>query len=218
MSYIHLKINNRCFSIHQAWIEILVYGTSYYLIHWFLFKFLLDYSIDHKDNDQGNTKNNTSKDSKIKNKSKNKIEIVRGGADSMTDELLSAILAQCFKKDVSYKITHPDFIEKIRSFLKATAAQGIKIVPISVAVIAVIHQNRNLTILEIGRGTFMIDNAAELKKALVKSVVKGATVSLVVAGGGVLIATPAGRMAVSLINLTIRRLIMPVIKLVPAQV
>ena len=112
---------------------------------------------------------------------------------------------------MSYKITHPDLIEKIRSFLKATAAQGIKIVPISVAVIAVIHGNRNLTMLEIGGGTLMVDNLPALKKTLVKSAVKGATVALVFVGGGVLITTPAGRMALSLINLITRRTIMPVI-------
>lgn len=216
MSYIHFKIGNRIFSIHQAWIEILVYGTSYYLIHSFLLKFLLNYSIDNDIDNQDKNKNNTAKDSKIKNNSKNKIEIIRGGDDSITNELLAAILRECFKKDVSYKITHPDLIEKIRSFLKATAAQGIKIVPISVAVIAVIHQNRNLTILEIGRGTLMVDNLSALKQTLVKSAVKGATVALVVVGGSVLVTTPAGRMALSLINLITRRTIMPVIKVVPA--
>jgi hypothetical protein len=210
MSYLYLRFNNRCFAIHQAWIEILVYGTSYYLIHSFLLKFLLNYSIDQDNNNTAN--NNTAKDSKIKNNSKNKIEIIRGGDDSITNEFLAAILKECFKKDVSYKITHPDLIEKIRSFLKATAAQGIKIVPISVAVIAVIHQNRNLTMLEIGRGTLMIDNLSALKKTLVKSAVKGATVALVVVGGSVLITTPAGGMAVSLIKLIGRR----AIKLVPA--
>lgn len=215
MSYIDFKIGNRCFSLHQAWIEILVYGTSYYLIHSFLLKFLLNYSIDHDNNDQDNNKNNTAKDSKIKNNSKNKIEIIRGGDDSITNEFLAAILKECFKKDVSYKITHPELIEKIRSFLKATADQGIKIVPISVAVIAVIHRNRNLTLLEIGGGTLMVDNLPALKKTLVKSALKGATVALVFVGGGVLITTPAGRTALSLINLITRRTIMPVIKLVP---
>ena len=83
MAYIHFKIGNRIFSIHQAWIGILVYGTSYYLIHLFLLKFLLNYSIEHDNNDQlnndqDNNKNNTDKDSKIKNNSKNKIEILRG--------------------------------------------------------------------------------------------------------------------------------------------
>ena len=207
MSYIHFKIGNRCFSIHQAWIEILVYGTSYYLMHSFLLKFLLNYSIDHDNN-----KNNTAKDSKIKNNSKNKIEILRGGGDSITDELLAAIIKECFKKDVSYKITHPDLIEKIRSFLKATTAQGIKIVPISVAVIAVIHRNRNLTMLEIGGGTLMVDNLPALKKTLVNSALKGVTVALVFVGGSLLLTTPAGGMALWIT----RRTIMPVIKLVPA--
>ena len=114
MSYIHIKIGNRCFSIHQAWIEILVYGTSYYFIHSFLLKFLLDYSIDHDNN-----KKNTAKDSKRKNNIKNKIEIIHGGEDSISNEFLAEILKQCCKKDVSYKIIHPDLIEKIRSFLKA---------------------------------------------------------------------------------------------------
>lgn len=117
---------------------------------------------------------------------------------------------------MSYKITHPDLIEKTRSFLKATAAQGIKIVPISVAVIAVIHQNRNLTMLEMGGGTLMIDNLPALKKTLVKSAVKGGTVALVFVGGSLLITTPAGGMALSLIKIITRRTIMPVIKLVPA--
>ena len=201
MSYIHFKIGNRCFSLHQAWIEILVYGTSYYLIHSFLLKFLLNYSIDHDNNDQDNNKNNTAKDSKIKNNSKNKIEIIRGGDESISNEFLAAILKECFKKDVSYKIIHPDLIEKIRSFLKAKAHQGIKIIPISVAVIAVIHRNRNLTMLEIGGGTLMIDNLPALKKTLVKGVVKGAIVALVFVGGGVLITTPVGRTALSLIKL-----------------
>lgn len=201
MSYIHFKIGNRCFSLHQAWIEILVYGTSYYLIYSFLLKFLLNYSIDHDNNDQDNNKNNTAKDSKIKNNSKNKIEIIRGGDESISNEFLVAIFKECFKKDVSYKIIHPDLIEKIQSFLKAKAHQGIKIIPISVAVIAVIHRNRNLTMLEIGGGTLMIDNLPALKKTLVKSVVKGAIVAFVFVGGGVLITTPAGRTALSLIKL-----------------
>lgn len=209
MSYIHFKIGNRCFSIHQAWIEILVYGTSYYLVHTFLLRFLVNYSIDHDNNDQ----DNTAKDSKRKNITMNKIEIIRGGDDSITNELLAAILQECFKKDVSYKITHPDLIEKIRSFLKATAAQGIKIVPISVAVIAVIHKNRNLTMLEIGGGTLMVDNLPALKEDLLKTVLKGAGVALVFIGGSILITTPVGRMALWLIK---RRTIMPVIKLVPA--
>jgi hypothetical protein len=117
---------------------------------------------------------------------------------------------------LSYKITYPDLIEKIRSFLKATAAQGIKIVPISLVVIALINQNRNLTILDIGGGTLIIDNLPALKKTLIKSAVKGGTVALVFIRGSGLITTPAGRMALSLINIITRRTIMPLIKLVPA--
>lgn len=211
MAYIHIKIGNRCFSIHQAWIELIVYGTSYYLIHTFLLKFLLNYSIDHSNNDQDN---NPAKDSK--RKPTNKIEMIRGGDDSITNEFLAAILKECFKKDVSYKIIHPDLVEKIQSFLKATRTQGIKIVPISVAVIAVIHRNRNLTMLEIGSATLMVDNLSGFKQALFKSVVKGATVALVFVGGSVLITTPTGKIALSLINLITRRTVMPMIKVLPA--
>jgi hypothetical protein len=208
MNYIHIKIGNRCFSINQAWIEILVYGTSYYVINLFLLKFLLNYSIDHDNNDQDNS---TSKDSKRKNNNKNKIEIIRGGDDSITNEFLAAILKECFKKDVSYKITHPDLVEKIRSFLKATGAHGIKIVPLSIAVIAVIHQNRNFSITEIGGATLMVDNLPALKKVLFKSAVKGATVALVFGCGVVVLTTPTGKIGLSLIHIITRRTILKVL-------
>lgn len=108
------------------------------------------------------------------------------------------------------------FNRKNSNLLKATATKGIKIVPISVAVIAVIHRNRNLTMLEIGGGTLMVDNLPALKKTLGKSAVKGGTVALVFVGGSLLLTTPAGGMALWLINIITRQTIMPVIKLVPA--
>ena len=117
MSYIHLNIGNRCFSIHQAQIEIFVYGTSYCLINWFILKFLINYNTNDPDNnDQDNSKNSTVQDSKHKNK----IEIIRDGDDSISNELLATIIEKCFQKDVSYQITHPELVDKIRSFLKVS--------------------------------------------------------------------------------------------------
>ena len=208
-SYIHINIGNRCFSIHQAWIELLVYGTSYYLIHSFIFKFLIKYSID-PDNSNKNNSNNTTKDFKKNNNAKNTkttLNIIRGGDESINNKILAEIIKRCFEKDVSYKITHPDLVEKIRKFIKAPN-QGIKIVPLSVAVIAIIHPNQSHQIVKFGIVKVILENRQEFKTALINSAVK----ATIMAGVSL---SPAGRVILLLLD---NRALKPIIGRLPTAI
>jgi hypothetical protein len=99
-----------------------------------------------------------------------------------SNELLETLLKECFEKDVIYKITHPDLVEKIRTFLQAIGTQGIKIVPISVAVIAVLHRNRSFSMRQFAGSTIMIANLPAFFKALWKVGIKEVLVGVIEMG------------------------------------
>ncbi len=59
MSYVHVTIGKRHFSIYQGWIKLLVYGSTYYFVHCFILKFLTHYSFNSfsANNSNDSTKN-----------------------------------------------------------------------------------------------------------------------------------------------------------------
>lgn len=182
MSYLCISLGNRTFLINQVWIEILVYGTSYYLMHWFLLKFLVNDSSDSWSDNKSRKNHNNKKFSKknLKHNTRGNINIIRGGdgQDSIDKDFLELILKKCFKTGRNYKVTSLDLETKIRKFIEVAENSGIKVVLTSVAILSILHETSNFVVfmrnygLAIIRGVVMATDVVTVISPIGRKVIQ----------------------------------------------